>query len=138
MHFRGAYHNPAMFAPVTIPPVGGVLLLNTAFGESRRDRWLTRIWMRLTVGLGFVGSAFHVWGVHRNMGGWGNWRQNLLNGPPIPAPLQDHTKAQMSGGRNRPREDLCWGRRGGRSPRCGSPDSDSPCRSPVYTAPYGS
>ena len=25
-------------------------------------------------------------GVARNMGGWRNWSQNLLNGPPIPAP----------------------------------------------------
>jgi hypothetical protein len=86
LHFRGAYHNPFMFAPVTIPPVGGVMLLNTAFGASGRDRWLTRIWMKLITALGLVGSAFHAWGVHRNMGGWHNWRQNLLNGPPIPAP----------------------------------------------------
>jgi len=24
--------------------------------------------------------------VQRQMGGWRNWRQNVLNGPPIPAP----------------------------------------------------
>lgn len=86
LHFRGAYHNPFMYGPVTIPPLGGVMLLNTAFGASNRDRWITRSWMKLTAALGFLGSAFHAWGVHRNMGGWHNWRQNLLNGPPIPAP----------------------------------------------------
>ena len=30
--------------------------------------------------------GFHAYGVHRNMGGWRNWSQNLLNGPPLPAP----------------------------------------------------
>lgn len=86
LHFRGAYHNPAMYAPVTIPPIGGALLLNTALGASRRDRWLTRAWMRMTTALGFIGVGFHAFGIHRNMGGWRNWRQNLLNGPPLPAP----------------------------------------------------
>jgi hypothetical protein len=31
-------------------------------------------------------GAFHIFGVARNMGGWRNWSQNVLNGPPIPAP----------------------------------------------------
>ena len=86
LHFRGAFHNPAMFAPVTMPPVGGALLLNTVVGETRRDRWVTRLWLRLTAAMGFVGVGFHAWGVHRNMGGWRNWRQTVLNGPPLPAP----------------------------------------------------
>lgn len=86
LHFRGAFHNPAMFAPVTIPPIGGALLLNAAFGAKRRNRKLTRWWMRLTGCLGVAGVGFHIWGVQRNMGGWRNWRQNVLNGPPIPAP----------------------------------------------------
>lgn len=86
LHFRGAYHNPAMFAPVTIPPLGGALMLETALGPSRRDRWFTRMWMKLTTALGFAGVGFHIFGVSRNMGGWRNWSQNLLNGPPIPAP----------------------------------------------------
>jgi hypothetical protein len=40
----------------------------------------------LTAALGFAGAGFHAFGVARNMGGWRNWRQNVLNGPPIPAP----------------------------------------------------
>jgi hypothetical protein len=83
LHFRGAFHNPAMFAPVTIPPVGGALLLNSLRG---RGGWMSRLWLRLTAALGLAGIGFHAWGVHRNMGGWRNWRQNLLNGPPVPAP----------------------------------------------------
>ena len=43
-------------------------------------------WLRLTAGVGVVGAGFHAFGVARNMGGWRNWRQNVLNGPPIPAP----------------------------------------------------
>lgn len=86
LHFRGAYHNPAMFAPVTVPPLGAALLVNTALGEKRRDRWVTRLWLRLIVALGFAGVGFHAYGVQRNMGGWRNWRQNMLNGPPLPAP----------------------------------------------------
>lgn len=86
LHFRGAYHNPAMFAPVTMPPISAALLLNTAIGASRRDRWFTRLWLRLTSLLGFAGVGFHAWGVQRAMGGWRNWRQNLVDGPPLPAP----------------------------------------------------
>jgi hypothetical protein len=86
LHFRGAFHDPFMYAPVTIPPIGGVLLLHAAAGDAGRDHRLTRWWMRLTAVLGAIGSCFHAWGVQRNMGGWRNWRQNLLDGPPIPAP----------------------------------------------------
>lgn len=86
LHFRGAFHDPAMFVPVTIPPIGGALLLNAACGPRDRDRWLTRWWLRLVAWLGLAGVGFHIWGVQRNMGGWQNWRQNVLNGPPIPAP----------------------------------------------------
>ena len=46
------------------------------------SRWL----LSATAVLGGIGSAFHAWGIHRNMGGWRNWRQNILAGPPLPAP----------------------------------------------------
>ncbi|HEX5313872.1 MAG TPA: hypothetical protein VFX38_03060 [Gammaproteobacteria bacterium] len=83
LHFRGAYHDPFMYLPVTVPPIAAVLLGETAASRPRR---FTRLWLRLTALLGFAGAGFHIWGVHRNMGGWHNWRQNVLNGPPIPAP----------------------------------------------------
>jgi hypothetical protein len=86
LHFRGAYHNPAMFLPVTVPPVAAALLGNLAIGEHGKARWFTRWWLRLTAALGFAGVGFHIFGVARNMGGWRNWRQNVLSGPPIPAP----------------------------------------------------
>jgi hypothetical protein len=86
LHFRGAYHDPFMYLPVTIPPFTAALLGNAAMGRTRQRRWLTRFWLRFTALLGLAGAGFHTMGVARNMGGWRNWRQNLLNGPPIPAP----------------------------------------------------
>ncbi|HEY5048470.1 MAG TPA: hypothetical protein VII49_10655 [Rhizomicrobium sp.] len=86
LHFRGAYHDPFMFLPVTVPPFAAALMGNAAMGSARKPRGFTRWWLRLTAVLGFAGSGFHIMGVARNMGGWRNWRQNVLNGPPIPAP----------------------------------------------------
>jgi hypothetical protein len=86
LHFRGAYHDPAMFLPVSVPPVAAGLLGNVALGPRGRDRWFTRLWLRLTAAMGLAGVGFHVFGVARNMGGWRNWSQNVLNGPPVPAP----------------------------------------------------
>lgn len=86
LHFRGAYHSPVMYLPVTIPPVAAVLLARAALGTAETKRGLTVWWLRLTALLGFVGVGFHAWGVSRNMGGWRNWSQNILSGPPLPAP----------------------------------------------------
>jgi hypothetical protein len=86
LHFRGAYHNPFMLVPVSVPPVAAALLGRTATGSSRVRRPLTRWWLRATTLMGLVGVGFHAYGLSRNMGGWRNWRQNAFNGPPLPAP----------------------------------------------------
>jgi hypothetical protein len=86
LHFRGAFHDPFMYLPVTVPPVAAALMGAAALGRTGRPRPMTRFWLRFTALLGFVGAGFHAMGVARNMGGWRNWTQNLLNGPPIPAP----------------------------------------------------
>ncbi|WP_407157012.1 hypothetical protein [Bradyrhizobium sp. STM 3557] len=86
LHFRGAYHNPFMMVPVTLPPVGAALLMSAASGRRGPEHRLTRWWMRLLALMGFAGVGFHAYGVSRNMGGWRNWSQNILNGPPLPAP----------------------------------------------------
>jgi hypothetical protein len=86
LHFRGAYHDPAMMLPVSVPPVAATLLGAAAVAPSRRTHRLARWWLKLTALLGLAGVGFHVYGVSRNMGGWRNWSQNLLNGPPLPAP----------------------------------------------------
>jgi hypothetical protein len=86
LHFRGAYHDPFMVLPVTLPPVGAILLARAAKGGPGQKYPLARGWMRILACMGFAGAGFHAYGVSRNMGGWRNWSQNLLNGPPIPAP----------------------------------------------------
>jgi hypothetical protein len=85
LHFRGAYQNRAMYAPVTAGPLACALLTHAALAAPRA-RWLTRAWLRITAALGFIGVGFHARGVARNQGGWRNWSQNILNGPPLPAP----------------------------------------------------
>jgi hypothetical protein len=87
LHFRGAFQNPFMFAPVTIPPIASALMLKAALApRGSRPSRLTRCWLGLTALLGFAGVGFHAFGVSRAMGGWRNWTQNLVDGPPLPAP----------------------------------------------------
>ena len=86
LHFRGAFHNPAMLLPVTMPPVAAALLGAAAVGDAAKDRKFSRLWMAATAAMGIIGVAFHTYGVSRGMGGWRNWRQNALAGPPLPAP----------------------------------------------------
>ncbi|WP_133650883.1 hypothetical protein [Paraburkholderia flava] len=85
LHFRGAFQHPAMVAPLVVPPLGALLLAHAALAPPR-PRWFTRVWLGLTAALGGIGAAFHARGVARSQGGWRNWTQNLLNGPPLPAP----------------------------------------------------
>lgn len=85
LHFRGSFHNPAMVLPVMIPPAAGLALCATATRPDIAPK-LTRWLLRVTALLGPIGTGFHAWGVSRGMGGWKNWRQNMLAGPPLPAP----------------------------------------------------
>lgn len=86
LHFRGAFHNPFMALPVTLPPIGAGALAAAVLNGGRRTRAFAQWWMRLLTAMGFAGVGFHAYGVSRNMGGWRNWSQNILNGPPLPAP----------------------------------------------------
>jgi hypothetical protein len=70
--------------PVTLPPLASLVLAAAVFAP--RLRRPARLLLRLTAAAGVAGAGFHVYGVSRNMGGFRNWSQNLLNGPPIPAP----------------------------------------------------
>lgn len=84
LHFRGAFQNPVMYAPVTVPPLAAVSLGAAAITPTAAPA--ARGLLQATAVLGLAGPLFHAYGVHRNMGGWGNWSQMLLQGPPIPAP----------------------------------------------------
>lgn len=86
LHFRGAYQNPFMWLPVTVPPATALLLGAHAAAPAPGRRRRVASWLRLTAVLGVAGAGFHAWGVHRRMGGWANLRQNLMSGPPLSAP----------------------------------------------------
>jgi hypothetical protein len=86
LHFRGAYHDPFMYVPVTVVPAAAAALSYAGWRQSRPSFKVAR-WLLNAAGLvGIAGVGFHVFGVHRNMGGWKNWTQMLFQGPPIPAP----------------------------------------------------
>ena len=70
--------------PVTAPPVGAALLAGATVRPelARPATWV----LRLLTGVGLAGAGLHAYGIQRNMGGWRNWSQNVLNGPPLPAP----------------------------------------------------
>ena len=74
LHFRGAFHNPAMFLPVTVPPAAALALLHLALRPAARKRRATRALLNSVSVLGLVGTGFHIYGVGRNMGGWANWQ----------------------------------------------------------------
>ena len=88
LHYRGSFQNPFMWLPVSVPSVAAALTAKAALepGRQLRPHRLTRSWLRLTAFLGIAGVGFHGYGISRAMGGWRNWQQNVVDGPPLPAP----------------------------------------------------
>ncbi len=86
LHFRGAFQDPFMYLPVTVPPLAAAALGVAAARPTAGSVRAARLLARATVAVGVLGVGFHAYGVHRNMGGWRNWSQNLQVGPPVPAP----------------------------------------------------
>ncbi len=86
LHFRGNFQNPFMYTPITIPPASGALLADAALRGGAPRRMAARAGMIATALAGLAGTGFHMRGVARMMGGWRNWTQNVLDGPPIPTP----------------------------------------------------
>jgi len=84
LHFRGAFQHPAMWLPVALPPLAAISLARDV--AQATPRAVTVALLTATATLGLAGVVFHARGVARQMGGWRNWRQNLLAGPPLPAP----------------------------------------------------
>ena len=95
LHFRGAFHNKLMFAPVVaLPLTAAAVLAATQTRPSRlklnpqhpQRRQRAHKALQTTAALGLIGSGLHAYGVSRSMGGFGNWTQNLFAGPPLAAP----------------------------------------------------
>ncbi|HET7410429.1 MAG TPA: hypothetical protein VFJ13_09540 [Paracoccaceae bacterium] len=86
LHFRGAFHDPLMYAPVAAVPLTGAAMLAVLADPTASRRKVARRLLGTTTALGAVGTGLHAYGVSRNMGGFGNWTQNLFQGPPVAAP----------------------------------------------------
>ncbi|MBO0902225.1 hypothetical protein [Jiella sonneratiae] len=86
LHFRGAFHDKLMYAPILALPFTGAAIMAATADPQPRRRSLARKSLEATAGLGLVGTGLHAYGVSRNMGGFANWTQNLFQGPPIAAP----------------------------------------------------
>jgi hypothetical protein len=86
LHFRGAYQNPFMYVPLVVPPAAAIALLAHALAPSSTTAKTGALLLRATAATGFAGVGFHAYGIQRNMGGFANWSQMLLQGPPLPAP----------------------------------------------------
>ena len=86
LHFRGAFHDPGdVAAGHRSAGRRGACSAQPRCGRAARDRF-ARWWLRMTARLASPASASTPSASSRNMGGWRNWSQNLLNGPPLPAP----------------------------------------------------
>src|SRR5688572_5555669 len=89
LHYRGAFQSKCMWVPVLSLPV--VLAGGVASGlqkEERGSRDLLRPFAWWMTVMGALGSLFHLRGIARQMGGFYNWKYNVVTGPPFPAPLQ--------------------------------------------------
>lgn len=86
LHFRGAFNNPLMYAPLTIP----VLTTLVGIWLMVQPSPVTLValgclfWLMLLTG--FVGLGMHLRGFDRQMGGLYVARFNWLQGPPATAP----------------------------------------------------
>ncbi len=85
LHFRGSYQNRFMYLPIAIPGLAAAGLLAEAAWPGKLDGALASL-LGATAVLGPLGMVFHSYGVSRNMGGWANFSQNVLSGPPLAAP----------------------------------------------------
>jgi hypothetical protein len=86
LHFRGAFQNPFMYVPVSLPVVAALALALHAYAPRRAMYAGNRRLLLATALMGIAGVGFHAYGLQRNMGGLANFRQNILAGPPLPAP----------------------------------------------------
>jgi hypothetical protein len=89
LHYRGSFQNRFMWVPVLSLPtvmIGGVVSGVTK--EEHRSRDILRPFAWLMTVVGTLGTAFHFGGIARQMGGFYNWKYNVVTGPPILAPAQ--------------------------------------------------
>lgn len=86
LHFRGAFNNPLMYAPLTIPvltALAGIWMIVEP-GPATLAALVSLFWLTLLTG--FVGLGMHLRGMDRQMAGLYVPLFNWLQGPPASAP----------------------------------------------------
>jgi hypothetical protein len=86
LHYRGAFNNPFMFAPLTVPVLAVVMSIWVVVGPNEIVVLAFTILLWLTFLIGFVGLGVHLRGFSRQMGGLYVTIFNWLEGPPAFAP----------------------------------------------------
>jgi hypothetical protein len=86
LHYRGAFNNPFMFAPLTVPVLAIVLSILAIVAATEIVILVFTIVLWLTFLIGFVGLGMHLRGFGRQMGGLYVTIFNWLEGPPAFAP----------------------------------------------------
>ncbi len=86
LHFRGAFNNPLMYAPLTVPILAVLAGIWMLLAPSAPARGTTIGLLWLTFLTGFVGLGMHLRGFDRQMAGLYVPLFNWLQGPPAFAP----------------------------------------------------
>jgi hypothetical protein len=86
LHYRGAFNNPFMFAPLTVPVLAVAMSIWMIISPDEIVRLVFTILLWLTFLIGFVGLGMHLRGFSRQMGGLYVTIFNWLEGPPAFAP----------------------------------------------------
>lgn len=87
LHYRGAYNNVLMYIPVTIPFFAALALGWQGIAPSAVASTVAIFGSWLTFLSGFVGVGMHIRGIDRQKGGLYLGRANIMQGPPLSAPL---------------------------------------------------
>jgi hypothetical protein len=86
LHYRGAFNNPFMFAPLTVPVIAIVMSIWMLIRPNQITLLVVPILLWLTFLIGFIGLGMHLRGFGRQMGGLHVTIFNWLEGPPAFAP----------------------------------------------------
>ena len=86
LHYRGAFNNPFMFVPLTVPLIAVAMSIWMIISPNQIVLLAVPILLWLTFLIGFVGLGMHLRGFGRQMGGLYLSIFNWLEGPPAFAP----------------------------------------------------
>jgi hypothetical protein len=86
LHYRGAFNNPLMFAPLSAPALAVIMSIGMIVVPNKVMSLVLAIFLWVTFLIGFVGLGMHLRGFGRQMGGLYVTVFNWLEGPPAFAP----------------------------------------------------